>query len=115
MASRQPQSSQQQRSEHANTAMVNMQTLRKDANKALAKINSTTQKWRQKGKDWAPTEKQEEKLRNLYAQAFSLSEHEMQMVDSADAAGPPPRTPRARPTPRTPASALKAWTAQWCS
>ena len=68
-------------SDALNAQLISLDAVRKNANKVLSKINAQHEKARAKG---APlSEKQVEKLRGLYEQAYSLSQDERQVALAA--------------------------------
>lgn len=70
-----------QNSEALNAQLVNLDAIRKNANKVLTKINAQHEKARSKGTQLS--EKQVEKLRGLYEQAYTLSQDERQVAIAA--------------------------------
>lgn len=68
----------QQNSDALNAQLVNLEAIRKNANKVLSKINAQHDKARAKGVQLS--EKQVEKLRGLYEQAYTLSQDERQVA-----------------------------------
>eukprot|EP01043_Picozoa_sp_COSAG02_P049959 COSAG02_NODE_5075_length_4661_cov_4.005261_1_plen_227_part_00 len=70
-----------QNSDALNARLVNLDAIRKNANKVLTKINAQHEKARSKGTQLS--EKQVEKLRGLYEQAYTLSQDERQVAIAA--------------------------------
>jgi hypothetical protein len=70
-----------QNSDALNGHLVNLDAIRKNANKVLTKINAQHEKARSKGTQLS--EKQVEKLRGLYEQAYALSQDERQVAIAA--------------------------------
>ena len=70
-----------QRSEELTANLLNLQDIRKNAHRVLSKINAQHEKARAKGTTLS--EKQVEKLRGLYEQAYTLSQDERQVAIAA--------------------------------
>jgi len=70
-----------QRSAELTANLLNLQDIRKNAHRVLSKINAQHEKARAKGTTLS--EKQVEKLRGLYEQAYTLSQDERQVAIAA--------------------------------
>ena len=68
-------------SEALNAQLISLEAIRKNSNKVLSKINAQHEKARAKGTQLS--EKQVEKLRGLYEQAYSLSQDERHVAIAA--------------------------------
>ena len=71
----------QQNSDALNEQLMQLEAIRKNANKVLSKINAQHEKARAKGTQLS--EKQMDKLRGLYEQAYTLSQDERQVAIAA--------------------------------